>query len=147
MPFFAFRIMVGIGLLMLAMVVGELVAALARAAVRQRAVPAGVPVVAPLGFIAVLAGWTTTEVGRQPWIVYGLMRTADSVSPSLTGADVLLSLLAYMAVYLVIFPAGFWSWRRIIRKGPETRAAGEGPIEGGRPSKPITVQLQPEGEA
>ena len=61
---------------------------------------------APLGFVAVLAGWTTTEVGRQPWTVYGLMRTADSVTPSLTGSDVLISLLGYMAVYLIIFPAG-----------------------------------------
>ena len=43
---------------------------------------------APLGFVAVIAGWVTTEVGRQPWTVYGLLRTADSVSPSLTGADV-----------------------------------------------------------
>ena len=51
---------------------------------------------APLGFVAVLAGWTTTEVGRQPWTVYGLLRTADSVSPSLTGRDVLVSLLGYM---------------------------------------------------
>ena len=60
----------------------------------------------PLGFVAVLAGWTTTEVGRQPWTVYGLLRTADSVSPSLTGVDVLLSLLGYMVVYLIMFPAG-----------------------------------------
>ena len=62
--------------------------------------------VGPLGFIAVLAGWTTTEVGRQPWTVYGLMRTADAVSPSLTGCDVLLSLIGYIVVYLIIFPAG-----------------------------------------
>ena len=48
----------------------------------------------PLGFIAVLAGWITTEVGRQPWTVYGLLRTADAVTPSLTGSDVLLSLPA-----------------------------------------------------
>ena len=55
---------------------------------------------APLGFIAVMAGWTTTEVGRQPWTVYGLMRTAQSVTPSLTGVDVLVSLAGYIAVYL-----------------------------------------------
>ena len=61
---------------------------------------------APLGFVAVIAGWATTEVGRQPWTVYGLMRTADSVSPSLTGADVTVSLIAYTIVYLVMFAAG-----------------------------------------
>jgi cytochrome bd ubiquinol oxidase subunit I len=49
-----------------------------------------------LGFIAVIAGWTTTEVGRQPWTIYRLMRTADSVSPSLTGSNVLVSLLLYV---------------------------------------------------
>ena len=51
----------------------------------------------PLGFIAVIAGWTT-EVGRQPWTVYGVMRTADSVTPSLTGLDVLISLTGYVLV-------------------------------------------------
>ena len=61
---------------------------------------------APLGFIAVVAGWTTTEVGRQPWTVYGLLRTADFVSPSLTGADVVLSLACYVVVYLIMFPTG-----------------------------------------
>ncbi len=73
---------------------------------------------APLGFVAVLAGWTTTEVGRQPWTVYGLLRTADSVTPSLTGGDVLLSLLGYMAVYLVIFPAGILFMASVVRQGP-----------------------------
>ena len=53
-----------------------------------------------------VAGWTTTEVGRQPWTVYGVMRTAQSVTPSLTGADVLVSLIGYVAVYSIMFPAG-----------------------------------------
>jgi cytochrome d ubiquinol oxidase subunit I len=72
----------------------------------------------PFGFIAVLAGWTTTEVGRQPWTVYGLLRTADSLTPSLTGTDVLISFIGYIAVYLLIFPAGFLVMRRIVRRGP-----------------------------
>ena len=71
----------------------------------------------PLGFLAVLAGWTTTETGRQPWTVYGLLRTADSVSPSLKASDVFISLTGYAAVYLVIFPAGFLLMRSIVRKG------------------------------
>ncbi len=61
----------------------------------------------PLGFIAVMAGWATTEVGRQPWTVYGLLRTSDFVSPSLTGLDVAISLVGYSVVYLVMFSAGF----------------------------------------
>jgi cytochrome d ubiquinol oxidase subunit I len=93
---------------------------------------------APLGFIAVIAGWTTTEVGRQPWTVYGLLRTADSVSPSLTGFDVLLSLLLYMAVYLIIYPVGLGLMLRIVRAGPGERAPEAGtPIAGGHPQAPI----------
>ena len=72
----------------------------------------------PIGFVAVIAGWVTTEVGRQPWTVYGHLRTADSVSPSLTGADVTVSLLAYTVVYLVMFSAGVAMMVRIFAKGP-----------------------------
>ena len=54
----------------------------------------------PVGYIAVTAGWITTEVGRQPYVVYGHLRTADAVTPSLTGADVLTSLVVYIVVYL-----------------------------------------------
>ena len=71
----------------------------------------------PLGFLAVVAGWTTTEVGRQPWTVYGVMRTAASVTPSLTGLDVLLSLAGYVAAYAIMFPAGLLMVRRIVRGG------------------------------
>jgi cytochrome d ubiquinol oxidase subunit I len=89
-----------------------------------------------LGFIAVIAGWTTTEVGRQPWTVYGLLRTADSVSPSLAGSDVVLSLLLYVAVYLVIYPVGLFAMLRIVWRGPVSRQATE-PIAGGRHMAPI----------
>ena len=61
---------------------------------------------APLGFVAVIAGWCVTEVGRQPWTVYGLVRTAELVSPSLTSYDVAISLACYMFVYLLIYPSG-----------------------------------------
>jgi cytochrome d ubiquinol oxidase subunit I len=101
----------------------------------------------PLGFVAVLAGWTTTEVGRQPWTVYGLMRTADSVTPSLTGAAALASLLAYMTVYLVIFPTGFYVMARLIRKGPAEATDAVAPIESGRSSAPVQVELHTEGKS
>jgi cytochrome bd ubiquinol oxidase subunit I len=97
---------------------------------------------APLGFVAVLAGWTTTEVGRQPWIVYGLLRTADAVTPSLTGGNVLLSLLAYMTVYLIVFPAGVLVMARIVQRGPAPTAEADSPIEAGRSMRPIAVELQ-----
>jgi len=135
-PFFAFRIMVGIGLIMLALVViGNVMrsgARLYRSAMFLRACEW----VAPLGFVAVIAGWTTTEVGRQPWTVYGLLRTADSVSPSLTGIDVGLSFAGYIIAYLIMFPAGILLMARIVRRGVDA-AADEGPVESGRPGSPI----------
>jgi len=134
--FFAFRIMVGIGLLMLAVVlIGNAMRVRGRV-FESRGFLQLCEVVAPLGFVAVLAGWTTTEVGRQPWTVYDLLRTAHSVSPSLTGTDVALSFAGYIIAYLIMFPAGILLMARIVRKGPNALAA-EGPVEGGRPDHPI----------
>jgi cytochrome d ubiquinol oxidase subunit I len=79
----------------------------------------------PLGFVAVIAGWCVTEVGRQPWTVFGLLRTAQSVSPSLTSANVTLSLLGYAAVYLLIYPTGLILILRLIRGGPRSTEAQE----------------------
>ena len=87
------------------------------------------------GFIAVIAGWTTTEVGRQPWTIYGLMRTSESVSPSLTGSDVALSLFLYVVVYLLIYPSGLFVMLRQIWRGPV--AADENEIAGGRAREPV----------
>jgi cytochrome d ubiquinol oxidase subunit I len=128
--FFAFRIMVGIGLLMLATICGGWLL-LWRGRLFESALYLRVcQGVSPLGFIAVLAGWTTTEVGRQPWTVYGLLRTASSVSPSLTGSDVLWSLLAYVVVYLLMFPAGVLVMAGIVREGPRGRPAEQTEIVG-----------------
>lgn len=93
---------------------------------------------APLGFLAVLAGWTTTEVGRQPWSVYRLLRTADSVSPSLTGWDVLVTFIGYIAVYLIIFPGGLLVMARILRHGPAA-VLSDAPVESGRPGQPVAA--------
>ena len=145
-PFFAFRIMVGIGLLMLALVAASWW-------LRYRDMLFDNPWflracldMAQLGFVAVLAGWTTTETGRQPWTIYGLMRTADSVPPSLTGGNALFSLLSYMAVYLVIFPAGALVMAKLVRQGPAPGPEADAPIAAGRPASPAMVQFQSEGE-
>jgi len=113
--FFAFRIMVGLGIIMFLVVLTALILRMWRKLYDSRWFLRACEFAAPIGFLAILAGWTTTEVGRQPWTVYGLMRTADSVSPSLTGGDVLLSLVGYMVVYLIMFPAGFLLILRIGR--------------------------------
>jgi cytochrome d ubiquinol oxidase subunit I len=116
--FFAFRIMVGIALLMFALVLSGIVL-FARGKLEQSTRWLRCATFAmPLGFIAVIAGWTTTEAGRQPWTVYGILRTRDSVTPSLTTADVGLSWALYMLAYLVIFGAGFVLLRRLVRIGP-----------------------------
>jgi cytochrome d ubiquinol oxidase subunit I len=93
----------------------------------------------PIGFVAVIAGWTTTEVGRQPWTVYGLLRTADAATPSLTGGDVLVSLLLYMAVYLVVYPIGVGFMVRLVRRGPQEASDHPAPIESGRPAGPVVA--------
>ena len=136
-PFFSFRIMLAIGGLFLLMVIVGLWLRYRRRLYDSLYFLKACVWVAPLGFVAVIAGWTMTEVGRQPWTVYGLLRTADSVTPSLTGFDVLLSLLGYMAAYLVIFPAGVFFMARVVRQGP-VDSNGALPVEGGRPREPIT---------
>jgi cytochrome bd ubiquinol oxidase subunit I len=136
-PFFAFRIMVGIGLFMLLMaLVGQALR------LRGRLWDARwflwlCQWTAPLGFIAVLAGWITTEVGRQPWTVYGLLRTADSVSPSLTGMDVALSLALYIVVYLIMFPTGVAFMAAFVRHGPQEQTMQPEAVESGRPGRPF----------
>jgi cytochrome d ubiquinol oxidase subunit I len=134
--YFAFRIMVGVALLMLT-VIGAGFVLMARGELdRTRWYLRLCQFTTCLGFIAVIAGWTTTEVGRQPWTVFGLMRTADSVSPSLTGANVLLSLLLYIAVYLVIYPVGLTVMLRLVWRGPVPTDEAV-PIGGGRPKSAI----------
>ena len=138
-PFFAFRIMVGIGVIMLLVViVGQVLQLRGRlwdSVWFLRLCQA----VAPLGFIAVIAGWITTEVGRQPWTVYGVLRTADSVSPSLTGGNVAWSLGFYILVYLIMFPTGIGFMASLVRRGPQ-QGELETPldeIESGRPHQPF----------
>jgi cytochrome bd ubiquinol oxidase subunit I len=136
-PFFAFRIMVGCAVVMLGLV---LLGGWLRWRGRLYDTSLFLDLVqfaAPLGFVAVIAGWCVTEVGRQPWTVYGLLRTAESVSPSLTSFDVAISLASYMVVYLLIYPWGLFLILRIVRKGPGRSDELASPIEGGRPEAPV----------
>jgi cytochrome d ubiquinol oxidase subunit I len=138
-PFFAFRIMVGIGVIMLLVVViGQLLQLRGRLCDSVWFLRL-CQLVAPLGFVSVVAGWITTEVGRQPWTVYGLLRTADSVSPSLTGANVAWSLAFYVLVYLIMFPTGIAFMAGLVRRGPQRPDAEAPPveIESGRPHEPF----------
>jgi cytochrome d ubiquinol oxidase subunit I len=73
---------------------------------------------APLGFIAVLAGWFVAEVGRQPWVVYGVLRTADAVSP-VPGGSVLASIILFVIVYGIVFGAGVYYIAKLVQRGPD----------------------------
>lgn len=110
--FWAFRIMVGIGMLM---VLAGLWSGLQRLRGRLyegRTLQRFALFMAPLGFVAVVSGWVVTEVGRQPWVIYGLLRTADAASP-IAKEGVAGSLLAFIVVYFLVFGAGTFY---IIRK-------------------------------
>jgi cytochrome d ubiquinol oxidase subunit I len=129
--FFAFRIMVAIGLLMTALGAWSLWARWRGRLYTSRMLHRAAVVMGPSGLIAVIAGWVTTEVGRQPYTVYGLLRTADSVSP-IAAPAVGASLLAFIVIYFVVFGAGVFYILRLMAKGPqpgeEGLTRGDGPI-------------------
>lgn len=119
--FWTFRIMVGLGFLMAALAIWALVLRVRRRLFESRALLMAAYFMGPMGFVALISGWVTTEVGRQPYTVYGLLRTADSVSP-VPAAAVGGSLLAYVVVYLVIFAAGIYFILRLMGKAPMPHA-------------------------
>ena len=117
-PFFAFRIMVGIGMIMIAVGIVGSVLWLTGRLYASRWFLRVLTWVSPLGFLAVLAGWFTAEVGRQPWTVYGVLRTADAVSP-VPGGSVLTSLILFVLVYGIVFGAGLYYIAKLVRRGPD----------------------------
>ena len=121
-PFFAFRIMVGMGLIMLVISWWGLIRGLRGIIEKSRWFLWCAFLAFPTGFIAVLCGWFTAEVGRQPWIVYGILRTQDAVTPSLTTGNVIFSLLAYITVYGVIYSFGLYYIYCLLRNGPSDEA-------------------------
>jgi cytochrome d ubiquinol oxidase subunit I len=133
--FIAFRLMVGLGLLMvLTGIVGAFLWFRGRL-FKTRWYLEAAQYVWPLGFIAILAGWYVTEVGRQPWIAYGILRTADAASPVAFSA-VLIGLILFVLVYGVVFTMGIYYINRLIEYGPKGAAAA--PPEG-MPSRPLAA--------
>lgn len=137
--FIAFRVMVGLGLLMLALVIWAGVLHWRGRLFDTRVFHNACVAMMPAGFAAVIAGWTVTEVGRQPWVVYGLLRTRDAVSPSLTGTDVATSLVLYALVYLVVFGAGIFYMARIARAGPPDHVELRDALLTERPARPLSA--------
>lgn len=124
--FWSFRIMVGLGMLMLLIGVASLALRPGGRLYTTPLLHRAAILMGPSGFIAVLAGWVTTEVGRQPFTVYGLLRTADSVSPiGLPGIST--SLIAFVIVYFIVFGAGVFYILRMMGKTPGALPAAPEP--------------------
>jgi cytochrome d ubiquinol oxidase subunit I len=116
--FWTFRVMVGIGFLMAGLGGWSLYARWRGRLAEDRWLQRAAVLMGPSGFVAVICGWTTTEMGRQPYTVYGLLRTADSVSP--VGAPgVAASLVAFVLVYAVVFGAGLLFILREMAHAPQ----------------------------
>ena len=115
--FWSFRVMAGLGVAMIAF-------ALAAWALRRRGKLYDAKwfqriaiVMGPTGFLSLLAGWVTTEVGRQPWVVYGVKRTVEAVSP-LSAQQVGISLMAFVVIYFLVFGTGIYYMFKLMRTGP-----------------------------
>ena len=140
-PFFTFRIMVGCGLAMLALAwIGSYLNVKER--LEQNRLLLWLTFLSfPLPFIAILTGWFTAEVGRQPWTVYGLLRTADAMTPFLTARTATISLIVFCAVYSFIFAFGIFYIYRLLRAGPAGRLVL--PPMAARPNRPMSVLDEP----
>ena len=121
--FWAFRIMVGLGLLMLTLALASLWARVRRRLYDWKPLHLFAMAMGPAGFVAVIAGWVTTEVGRQPYTVYHLLRTAESGSP-LDAPALATSLLAFIVVYFIVFGAGIFYILRLMSHSPHVGEAG-----------------------
>jgi cytochrome bd ubiquinol oxidase subunit I len=139
-PFFTFRIMVGCGLLMLALAWFGSYLMFRQRLEQNRLLLWGIFLSFPLPFIAILTGWYTAEVGRQPWVVYGLLRTADAVTPFLTARSATISLVVFVVVYALIFAFGTLYIYRLLRAGPGGRLLAPTPAP--TPGRPMSLADQ-----
>jgi cytochrome bd ubiquinol oxidase subunit I len=128
--FWSFRIMVGLGTLMALLGFWSLWLRWRGSLYESRLMHRAAILMGPMGFVAVLAGWITTEVGRQPYTIYGLLRTAESVAP-VSAQSVATTLIAFIVVYFAVFGAGIFYLLRLMGRPPESRDGDtleEGPL-------------------
>jgi len=136
--FWAFRVMVGLGLAMIWLGVWGAWLWWSGGPERSRLFLWATTLMGPAGFVAVIAGWTVAEVGRQPWVIWHIMRTADAVSP--VGAhEVSASLIAFLVVYALIFTAGVLFILRLIAAGPLAEGAPPAPDTARAPGTPLAA--------
>lgn len=115
--FWSFRVMVGLGMLMILIGAVSAVQYFRGKLFESRWLHGWWMLMMPSGFVALLAGWFVTEIGRQPWTAYGVIRTAESVSPAILGPQVAWSLLAFVVMYTFVFGAGSYYILKLIGKG------------------------------
>ncbi|MBS9444013.1 cytochrome ubiquinol oxidase subunit I [Photorhabdus heterorhabditis] len=118
MVFWSFRVMVGLGMLMIIAGCWGLWLRYKKQLYQSKVFLRFMFLMAPSGLIAILAGWFTTEIGRQPWVVYGLLRTKDAVSAH-GEMHMSISLLLFIVVYSSVFGVGYAYMMKLIRKGPQ----------------------------
>jgi cytochrome d ubiquinol oxidase subunit I len=140
-PFLAFRIMVGCGLALLLLAWIGSYLSFKRRIERNRLLLWVTFCSFPLPFVAILTGWFTAEVGRQPWTVYGLLRTADAMTPFLTVRAASISLLVFCAIYSFIFAFGIYYIHQLLRTGPVGRLIL--PPNAATPNRPMSVVDDP----
>jgi cytochrome bd ubiquinol oxidase subunit I len=142
--FFGFRLMVGLGFVFVLLGVWGAWSwwrgRLDRATHLQQAFM----LATPTGFVATLAGWIVAETGRQPWVVHGLLRTADSVSP-IPAASVAVSLALFVVVYGLLFAAYLYFVFKLVRKGPSLPEKHLEAIRGARPGELLIDEAEPQG--
>ncbi|ELQ6222861.1 cytochrome ubiquinol oxidase subunit I [Cronobacter turicensis] len=147
--FWSFRVMVGMGVLMITLGVVSMWLRYKKRLYQSRPFLWFALLMGPSGLVAILAGWFTTEIGRQPWVVYGVQRTRDAVSAH-GDLHMSLSLLAFILVYSAVFGVGYLYMMRLIQKGPRPGEGQEkehgGPGQPRTPARPLSAATQHEGD-
>lgn len=141
--FWTFRIMVGLGMLMILLGVGSLWLRYKNQLYQHKPFLRFAVAMGPAGVMAILAGWLTTEIGRQPWVVYGILRTADAVTPH-TSSEVAVTLALFVVIYLAVFGMGTLYVLRLINIGPKTDEALQGDAISINPTEVDKFALAPE---
>ncbi|MGH8209724.1 MAG: cytochrome ubiquinol oxidase subunit I, partial [Steroidobacteraceae bacterium] len=144
--FFAFRLMVAIGVTLIAIGLVGAVLWWRKTLFTTRWYLHIVARAWWLGFVAILAGWLTTERGRQPYIVYGILRTDAALSP-VSSATIATSLTLFVLVYCVVFSIGIYYIHRLIWNGPKGEAVQPAILPAGLPNRPLSLADKPAGAA
>jgi cytochrome d ubiquinol oxidase subunit I len=143
--FWSFRVMVGLGLLMIALGFWSAWLRWRDRLWTCRPFLRFALLMGPAGVVAILAGWYTAEIGRQPWVIYGLLRTADAVSAH-SAAQLGITLVLFVLIYIAVFGTGVGYLFRLIRVGPVLREGQRmehgGPGRERHPMRPLSASSE-----